>query len=43
MFCLGLTETVPAIKMTRVVIIIEDVFLIPSAIRVKAALNILNW
>ena len=45
MFYLGLADAkvVSAIEITRVIIIIENVFLIPSAVRVKVVLNILNW
>ena len=41
MFCLNLINAM--IEMTRVVIVIENVFLILFIIRVKAALNILSW
>ena len=44
MFCLNLIDVkiVSMIEITRVVIIIENVFLITSVIRVKIVLNILN-
>ena len=45
MFCLGLTDVKVAstIEMTRIIIIIENVFLISFAARVKVILNILSW
>ena len=44
MFCLNLinVKVASAIEITRVIIIIENVFLISSAIRIKVVLNILN-
>ena len=44
MFCLNLIDAkiASAIEITRVIIIIKNVFLISFAIRVKIVLNILN-
>ena len=45
MFYLDLIDakTASTIKMIRIIIIIENVFLISFAVRVKIALNILSW